>query len=892
MSEAPRPPRFARWILARLVPRDVRDSIDGDLCELFAERRERRGAPVAHVMYWRDALTLAMRFTADRLRRFAVAMSGGNGVPSALDFKLGGRMLLKYPGLAIVGGFGMAIATAIGAGGFAFFNVYLYPDLPLHDGERIVSIANWNTRTRDNDPRILHDFVAWRRDLKSIVDVAAFRTSRRNLIGPSGEGEPVTVAEMSAAGFRIARVSPLVGRTLIDSDERPDATPVIVIGHDVWRDRFGADPSVVGGTIRVGRLPHTIVGVMPDGFAFPINHRYWMPLRADPNAYEFGKGPELKIFGRIAPGFTKEEAQAELAVIGQRAAAEHPQTHARLQPRIFSYTDMFADGESDGLAASLAQTVLTLLLVIVCANVAILVYARTVTRSGEIVVRTALGATRARIVTQLFAEAFVLSLLSAAAGLGIVVVGLRYADQLLATMSEGGAPFWIEPGLSTSTILYALGLAVLGAVIVGVLPALRATGRQLRAGLADLSGGSRARLGRTWTFLVVAQVAITVAALPPVIVNGKEFVVQATRTPQFASEEFLATAMLIEREGNAFADIELRSPEFVAAMRTAQSELTARLAAEPGVAGVTFADVVPGFEWFDRIEVAGQAMTNGVRATSVGSNFFDVFGVTLAAGRHFTVSDAELEARRPVIVNRSFVDEVLGGAEAVGQRVRSARAQRDAQWNTIVGVVDGFPAGIVPDLEWQRAKLYHLAVPGEMQGATLFVRLRGQAPLAFAPAFRRIATEVDPTIQLRRLRPLDADYAKHRRDMAMSALALVGVTGSVLLLSMAGMYAMMSFTVNQRRREIGVRSALGADARRILTGILSRTIRQLALGVGIGLGLCVVVDRLTGGGLFNGNGLVVVPGVALFMALVGLLAAVGPARRGLSVQPTEALRSE
>ena len=382
----------------------------------------------------------------------------GLAVPGgwALDLRLGLRMLVKYPGLAIVGGLGMALATAIGAGAFAFFGTFLYPDLPLHEGERVVSIVNWNAQRGYDDPRVLHDLVTWRAESRSLVDVGAFRTSRRNVVDAGGVGSPVSVAEMSAAGFRVARVPPLRGRPLVDDDERPDAPPVIVIGHDVWVGRFQADTAIVGRTVRLGRTQHTIVGVMPERFGFPVNHSYWVPLRADPDAYPVGQGPELQAFARLAPGATRERAQAELTVIGERMAAAHPATHARLRPRVLDYANVFSDVGGDPWAVVRVQLLLGLLLLLVCWNVAVLVYARTVTRSGELAVRTALGATRARIVTQLFAEALVLTLLAAAAGLGLVAVGLRYAEALMERYGTG-APFWVDPGLSPGTVLCVAG---------------------------------------------------------------------------------------------------------------------------------------------------------------------------------------------------------------------------------------------------------------------------------------------------------------------------------------------------------------------------------------------------------------------------------------------------
>jgi len=431
---------------------------------------------------------------------------------------------------------------------------------------------------------------------------------------------------------------------------------------------------------------------------------------------------------------------------------------------------------------------------------------------------------------------------------------------------------------------------VLGAVIVGVLPALRATGVQLRTAMVGLSGGAKAQLGRTWTFLIVAQVAIAVAALPPALLKGRDLMGQATQKPGFPADEFLAARFLFESERDATSAAGPARAELADSVRATQTSLVARLTSEPGVVGVTIANRIPGGERNDRVELDGGANAQ-IRAGDVDASYFDVFGVRVVAGRGFGPADAALATNRPVIVNRSFVAEVLRGGEAVGRRIRY-RTDGDSvrPWLDIVGVVEDFPAGFRNPGETS-ARVYHLATPGELRGGVLHVRLRGQDPQAFIATLQRVATSVDPTLQLTRVSPLDVMYTERGRLMALLALVVALITGSVLLLSSAGIHALMSFTINQRRREIGVRSALGADARRILTGVLWRAARQLVIGVVIGLGLSVVADRLSGGAVMGGQSVALVPGVAAFMMVVGLLAAAGPARRGLRVEPTEALRA-
>ncbi|HEY0035331.1 MAG TPA: ABC transporter permease, partial [Longimicrobium sp.] len=433
---------------------------------------------------------------------------------SWLDFRLGFRMLLKYPGLTLVGGLGIAVAIAIGAGGFAFFYSSLYPRLPLPEGDRIVALENWDVAANNEERRAVHDFVTWRDEMKTVRELSAFRNAGRNLIGPGGPPEPVTIAEMTASGFRLARVRPLLGRYLVPDDERPGAPPVLVIGYDVWRTRFDGDPGIVGRELRLGNTVHTVVGVMPEGFGFPLNHRFWAPLRVNPAEHDRLQGPSIFIFGRLAPGVTAREAQAELAAIGKRTAAEHPRTHGQLRPQVLPYTYPLIDIQDVTLGeVGMMQLTLNLLLLVVAVNVGILVYARTASRLGEIAVRTALGASRARIVTQLFVEALVLSLVGSAVGLGVAQFGLRYANGIMEA-ETGGAPFWASYGLTLPTVLYTLALTLFTAVVVGVVPALQSTGPRLQANLRQLGGATGMRMGRMWTALVVAQVGFAVAALP------------------------------------------------------------------------------------------------------------------------------------------------------------------------------------------------------------------------------------------------------------------------------------------------------------------------------------------------------------------------------------------
>ena len=249
------------------------------------------------------------------------------------DYKLGIRMLLKYPGLTLAGGLALAIAIGIGAGWYDLMGKIMAPTIPLPEGDRLVLIETQNTLTNEPEPRVVHDFLEWRRELRTIEDLGAYRTDTRNLVVGNAAPEPIQMAELTAAAFGTARVSPLLGRALLGSDETPGAPGVVVLGYDVWQRLLGGRQDVVGSIVKLGNTPATVIGVMPKGFAYPFNHDAWTPLslRASYDALE---GGAISVIGRLAPGVSREQANAELRVVGERTAAAFPATHAHLRPRV------------------------------------------------------------------------------------------------------------------------------------------------------------------------------------------------------------------------------------------------------------------------------------------------------------------------------------------------------------------------------------------------------------------------------------------------------------------------------------------------------------------------------------------------------------------------------
>jgi putative ABC transport system permease protein len=835
-----------------------------------------------------------------------------------IDCLLAWRVLVRYPGLTVVGVLGIAVGIAIAGAAFSIRSMLMTVDLPLEGGERIVSLLQRDVVTNNRELRLARDFDAWR-SLESLEDLAVARTVERSLQWADAPADVVSVAEISAAAFRVARVSPLIGRALLAEDERPGAPDVIVIGHDEWRRRFASAPDILGQTIQLGRVAHRVVGVMPAGFAFPVNHSFWVPWRLDLATYAARSGPNLLVFARLAPDATLESAQAELAALGGRMAAALPATHEHLRPRVLPYAAAFNDMDDpeNALAFYAIEMVVLLLLVIICVNVAILVYARTATRQGEIAVRAALGASRSRIVGQLFVEALMLAAIAAALGLGILRAGLEQLEAALRPM-YGSLPFWMSLELSTSGLLYVVALTVLAAGIVGVIPALKATSRRVQTRLPRVSpgSGSSMQLGRSWTALVIAQVALTVAILPATMFHAWSAVRFRTGDAGFASGSFL-TAQLTSDAASAAVPADGADRVFRLRYGAAYQELARRLRAETAVTGVTFSMAGVGDERALVAEVEGvdapvdlvdynivEGTKRGhlVRFNRVAHDFFDAFGVPIEMGRGFQSGDGVPAASRSiqgVVVNRALVDTVMGGANPLGRRLRYVGRSREAaardveleRWYEIVGVVPDFPRTAGLDVR-RVGRVYHPVVPGDVYPAVLGVRVRSGEPSAFSNRLRELTAATAADFQLRDLASAEEAMTREQGVMRIIAVVLGLVMSSVIALSGAGIYALMSFTVARRRREIGIRAALGANRNRILAGIFSRACGQLAAGGAIGIGGAVALEQLLEGETFQGQGAILLPLVTVVMTMVGVVAALGPARRGLSIQPIEALREE
>lgn len=807
---------------------------------------------------------------------------------SWLDFKVGLRMLARYPGLTAVGTIAIAVAIAIGSLYFEAVTKWQHPSLPIADAERVVSIRNWDASRVAPEARSLHDFAMWRQQARTIEHMGAAITFVRNLQTGDQRIEPVRGVEITASAFALMGTRPLLGRTLTAQDELASEPPVVVISHALWNTRFANDPDVVGRSVKLGTVSATVIGVMPEGFAFPVSERIWAPLRVDGALLAPRTGPPVSIFGRLAPGVSMPAAQAELAVIGARLAAANPDTHRHLGPRVTPYAKPLTAGGTALVIRNVLYAVngvFVLLLAIMCTNVATLVFARTATRGWEIAVRNALGASRSRIIAQLFIEALVLATGAAILGLLVARVALGFGLNLLA--GSEALPFWIDDRLSFRTIAWAAVLTVVGALIVGVLPALRVTKANLQDALRRQSAGSRLRFGGFWTTVIVAQVAITVAFLPLAAGGVYESNRFSQRAGGIGAERYLTAEVDIDREDHV-AD----SAAFVSRARQRFEELEARLRLEPVVEQVAYADRLPVMDQFKygiEVDTASGAPGTGLRTSTlvhVSRGFFDTFGTTVVAGRDFRPID--FDAGRVILVNQSFVQHVFGGRQAIGQRVRvlggedMAGIARDT-WYEVVGVVRDF--GWQLPRPQEQSAMYHPTAPSPF-GPAVNLAVRVREPAIFAERLRAVAAEVDPTIRLTSVQPLtDVGGGEAQTNWALTTVAWL-VSCIVLLLSASGIHALMSFIVARRTREIGIRAALGAHPARLIAGIFGRAFLQVGAGLVVGSALVALT------GLESPREVMVLLGAVAVMLVAGLSACYVPLRRALRIDPTEALRAE
>jgi len=813
---------------------------------------------------------------------------------SWLDWKLGARLLLKYPALTIIGGLSLAGAIAIGAVGIEVAGELLYKRLPFPEGSRVVRLETQDTAASRVEPRVLYDFAIWRRSLKTVAELGAARVSERNVLTGEGRVESLRVAEITASAFPLTRVPPLLGRPLQPTDELQGAEPVVVLGYDVWQRQFLHDPAIIGRVVTAGRTARTVVGVMPPRFGFPHNQQVWVPLPVQDAPPR--EGPAMQVFGRLAGGASWQDAAAELDVVSVRSAADQPTTHAQLRTRVRAFAGR-TPGDPLRLEDLAVHAIVLLLLGAVSANVATLIFARTAMRESEIVVRHALGASRARVVAQIVTEGLVLALAAAVLALVVAQTTVRYAWGRASQIIGDSLPFWVDLTLEPATIAYALLLALVAAALIGLLPALKATGVSVQRGLQGItSTGGTMRFGGMWSFIIGAQVACTLLFVPAAVGIFTNTLNDQLRRAAFPTKRYLTFRLGVDNEALAGEHGVPDDGQIAARRARAYEELAIRLREEPGVTHVAFGDRLPTTspEWVPvEMEQDGAPPARllgnyegGFALAAVGAGYHDAFGARIVAGRTLYAADAGAP-NGPVVVNEAFMRVV--GRNPVGARVRTLQRGGEGEpgpWHEIVGVVTDLE--MLFSADWGAAAyIYRAASAAELDPVVVAVRVAGDAaPLA--PRVAALARQVDAGLHLRDIVTLDDIVAQEQIRMEVGSVVFGSVLLAAVVFSAAGLYALVAVAVARRTREIGIRIALGASTWHVLGIVFARAGRQLGGGIIAGNSLILLLawraDSLTADLLVSS----VITSVV--MAAVGVLACAAPARRALRIQPTEALR--
>jgi predicted permease len=871
---------------ARTIREDLAESFARDLARGVARRRAIR-------RYAWNVLGSAWCVGRDRLSHLAF---GG----ILLDARLALRRLLTQPlltGVAMLAlGLGIPSALAIHHGIGAVFS-----PLPVPEGERVLGVRYYDVDARRPVPGTVHDFAHWRETLASFESLGAVRSYMANVRGDDPGVAPVRVAEISASSFGLLRSTPLLGRVFDADDERDGAPDVTLIGEDLWEARFGRDPDIVGQSVRVGHSFHTIVGVMPATFRFPANDAVWLPLRVNPLAFEMGEGPKLDVYGRLARGVTVDEARLEMKLVGERAASddpgrfEHRVGEAVSMPVLLLREDEAVQSNPDFL---MVEAIAMALLLLVSGNVGTLVLARTAARMGEIAIRTALGASRLRIIGQLFVETLVLAFLSTGFGL-IVAEGV--ARWFMVYLPGNLLPYWADLSLTPGIVVTALGLAVVCTTVAGLVPALKATRRGVQANLQRAAAGnSSMRFGIASTVLIISEVALSVGFLA----LGGAFVRTGFQDREgllgFDPERFVNASFRVPgMDQTEYAD---DAEGLAVRIREDQQALLARLRADERVVGVGMAVESPGTLFgshpeveFDTPPPDHAVLEMGVGRAHVDVGFFSGLHRPILAGRDFNGGDVEggPGADHPTaIVNQTFVDQMLDGRNAVGRRFRYVSPfgpdPTEDDWIEIVGVVG--PFGMNPINPARDATVYHPLAPGEANPIGYTVEVAGD-PRAFLGHLRALAATIDDEATTGGTVVADAIVRQRtfNRSVFLGQVALAGIG---FLLAVTGLYALMAFTVARRTREIGIRTALGARVGDIVVTVARRAAIQLGLGLALGaIWAWVLLREEALDTIMVPPNIPLTIGVTLVgAAVVGIVACAAPTLRGLRIQPTEALR--
>jgi len=806
------------------------------------------------------------------------------------DIRYGARKLARSPGFTAV-----AVATlALGIGAntliFSVVNAAILHPLPFRDADRLVTEWATSPTIGYSGPGSLtdKDYMEWRDQNRVFSDIAAFRGQPTNL---TGVGEPVRLngATVTASLLRVLEVNPALGRAFAPDEETAGHNRVVQLSDRLWRSRFGSNPGVLGKAIKLDGESYTVIGVMPEGFDFPNEADLWTPLTLKSEEHN----ATLPIVARLKPGVSLERARNDAAVIGKRRPPQPGdwEWHTTLVP----LTQAATASVRTPLLVLFAAVGLVLL--IACANVANLFLARATTRQAEVSVRTALGASRSRLVRQMLTESVMMGMIGGGLGLLLAALGQSFVAKAASLLprhleSHTAAVHIASAGVDFWVLSFTLGISALTAVLFGLAPAVWASRSELSPSLKKEGRSSTPGRGRAYLRdgIVVAEVALAVILLVGAGLLIRSFLNLMTVDRGFDSQNVLALNISLPdtRYQSARSMIEFEEQAL------GRLRLVPGVKSTGGVFGLPLGDFTIGGDFTVEGEAPPAPGSQPFIATKavVGGDYFRAIGIPLLRGRHFDAHDSET-APRVVIVSQSLARHYWPLDQALGKRLKPGFSN-DA-WCTVVGVVGdtkqwglGEPSSPAMYLPYPQAPATFM-----MQSIT-FVLRAGADPVALASAARRAVQAVDPDLPV-------FDIATMNQLVYRSAsaprfnTALLGVFAALaLVLAAVGIYGVMSYAVAQRTHEIGVRVALGAEASNIIRQMVRQGMMPAAIGIAAGTVGAWAVTRFLSSLLFGVRPTdpITFALVPLLLATVGVLACLLPARRATKVDPVEALRYE
>jgi predicted permease len=788
------------------------------------------------------------------------------------DLRLGLRRLLKTPAASITVVTALSVGIGLCALMFTVIDGAILPTLPFEHGDRIVQVMR-----PDRSPISSDTYRYWEQRQRSFEGLGMTASRAMNLAIEGRATESVATAAITASTFALLPVTPRLGRPLTDADAAPGAPAVVLVSDHLWRTRFAADPAVLGRVVGLSGSPAQIVGVMPKGFGFPWNQDVWTALRPDASTEAF------PIFGTLREGVSREAAAAELnALEAQRARPAVEPLPTPVQVTMFA--DVFNPA---GLAQRIAGAMLAvalLVLLVACANVTNVLLARAAVRSREVAVRTALGASRARIATQFWIEVSMLALGGAVGGALLALLGIRLIRDAMSTAE--GLPSWWDLRLDTPVLAFISIAAMVTAIAAGVGPALFASRSNSYERLRDDSRTSSSRrLGTVMRQLIGAEMAVSLVLLVAAGLFIKSAVNLQTYEFPFAPDSvFTAGVTLPEGQyesGAARAALVERLEVSLAAMPQASSAAIATTL--PGLGGAVRTVAIEGTHLPSE---SGLPTTRYVAATPT---FFPTFRASALSGRLFDSRDRT--GGLPVaIVNASF-EHLRLPQGAVGRRIALPEKAGEPVWLTIVGVIPDLAAGGLQSQSQDAVYVpFAQATPARFQIA---VRSRTADTVLAAPVQQAVAS-VDGDVTLSYMRSLDEAIKAANASSGWFSVLFLVAGGLAVALAAIGLYGIMAFWVTQRTREIGLRMAIGGGRGTIVTFVLRRGMTPVMLGLACGLLAALPVAWTLRGVLlevapFDPFVFVSVLGVLLCAGSLGCL---GPALRATRIDPQVALTAE